>query len=307
VATVGDALSGLDAAFGVLRAAAVAGGPRIALATCAEYPEGYRESALTEALARRRAEPHWVVWDAPGTDWEAFDLVVVRSTWDYPAKLDAFRAWVQEVAMATVLVNPPRLIFGNLHKGYLADLGREAVPTVVVPAGMTVDLGHLPWDDLVVKPAVGVGGFGAVCHATQDDLDALTLADEGAADAVVQPYVSSIEHAGELSVICIDAEPTHAVRKVPAAGEFRIHEHWGGTTEPIALTRHLADAAARALAHLGDRPAYARVDLLAVAGDLVVSELELVEPQLGLASAPEAVERFADCLVARAGSRSSLR
>ena len=35
--------------------------------------------------------------------------------------------------MATTLVNPPRLIVGNLHKSYLADLAPDAVPTLVVP------------------------------------------------------------------------------------------------------------------------------------------------------------------------------
>ena len=72
---------------------------------------------------------------------------------------------------------------------------------------MTVDLRHLPWDDVVVKPAVGVGGNGVVRHATQDDLDALTLASEGAVDAVVQPYLASVEQAGEVSVVCIDGQP----------------------------------------------------------------------------------------------------
>jgi glutathione synthase/RimK-type ligase-like ATP-grasp enzyme len=307
VTTVSDPTSGLDAALGLGVVAPANDEPRIALATSSEFPHGYDESVLTDALARRRADARWEVWDDPDVDWAEFDLVVLRSTWDYPRKLDAFRAWVQEVAVTTVLLNPPRLIFGNLHKGYLADLGPEAVPTVVVPEGMTLDLRQLPWDDVVVKPAVGVGGFGAVRHATQDDLDALTLAEEGAADAVIQPYVSSIERSGELSVICIDGDPTHAIRKVPAVGEFRIHDHWGGTTEPIALTRRLAEVATRALARLPAPAAYARVDLLEVGGDLVVSELELVEPQLGLSQAPEAAERFADCLVARANSHSGLR
>jgi glutathione synthase/RimK-type ligase-like ATP-grasp enzyme len=305
VTTVSDPTSSLDAALGF--GAPSEARPCIGLATSADYPDGYEESALTDALAYRRADARWVVWDDTGVDWAQFDLVVVRSTWDYPGKLDAFRDWVQQVGVTTLLLNPPRLIFGNLHKGYLADLGPEAVPTMVVPAGMTLDLRQLPWSDLVVKPAVGVGGFGAVRYATQDDLDALTLADEGAVDAVVQPYVASVERSGELSVVCIDGQPTHAVRKVPARGEFRIHEHWGGSTEPIALTHRLADVATRVLSGLPARSAYARVDLLEADGSLIINELELIEPQLGFVVAPEAAERFADALVATAGSRPGLR
>lgn len=301
--TVREPTSSLDAALGLRT---VDTGPRIAMATSDGYPDGADAGVLAEALAHRRAEARWAVWDDPAVDWADFDLVVVRSTWDYPAKVDAFRAWVQEVAMATTLVNPPRLIIGNLHKGYLADLGPEAVPTVVVPRGMTVSLAQLPWHDVVVKPAVGVGGVGVVRHATQDDLDALTLADEDAADAVVQPYLASVERAGEVSVVCIDGRPTHAVRKLPAAGEFRIHDHWGGSLEPIRLAPALADVALRVLARLPMPAAYARVDLLDAGGDLVVSELELIEPDLALAGSPEATERFADCLLARATSRSGL-
>jgi glutathione synthase/RimK-type ligase-like ATP-grasp enzyme len=282
-------------------------GPRIALATSEGFPDGADESVLADALAQRHARAQWVVWDDPGVDWSAFDLVVVRSTWDYPDKLEAFRSWVMEVAVATTLVNPLRLIVGNLHKSYLADLAPDVVPTLVVPEGMTVDLGHLPWDDVVVKPAIGVGGNGVVRHATQADLDALTLAEEGAVDAVVQPYLASVERVGEVSVVCIEGQPTHAVRKLPAAGEFRVHAHRGGSVEPAPLTARLADIATRVLERLPTQPAYARVDLLDARGDLVVNELELIEPDLELALSPAATERFADSLLGHAQAQATLR
>jgi glutathione synthase/RimK-type ligase-like ATP-grasp enzyme len=301
--TVREPTSSLDAALGLR---VVGAGPRIAMATSDGFPDGADEGVLAEALAHRRAEARWAVWDDPEVDWADFDLVVVRSTWDYAAKLDAFRAWVQQVAMATTLVNPPRLIVGNLHKGYLADLGPEAVPTVVVPRGMTLALAQLPWADVVVKPAVGAGGVGVVRHATQADLDALTLADENPADAVVQPYLASVERAGEVSVTCIDGHPTHAVRKLPADGGFLVHAHLGGSVEPVRLTAALADVALRTLARLPMPTVYARVDLLDAGGDLVVGELELVEPDLALAGSSEATERFADTLLARATAGSGL-
>ncbi len=306
--TLSEPASGLDVALGVeVVTEAPHGGPRIALATSEDFPDGADEGVLAEALAHRHAEARWVVWDAPGVDWSAFDLVVVRSTWDYPDKLDAFRAWAMEVAVATTLVNPPRLIVGNLHKSYLADLAPDVVPTVVVPQGMTVDLAHLPWDDVVVKPAIGVAGNGVVRHATQADLDALTLAEDGPVDAVVQPYLASVERSGEVSVVCIEGEPTHAVRKLPADGDFLVHAHRGGSREPTALTARLADIATRVLARLPAQPAYARVDLLHAHGDLVVSELELIEPDLALALSPAATERFADALLAHAQAQATLR
>jgi glutathione synthase/RimK-type ligase-like ATP-grasp enzyme len=277
-------------------------GPRIALASCAEFPRGLGgEAELPELLAARGGtEAVWAVWDDPTVDWGAFDLVVVRCTWDYPDSVDAFRAWVQTTAITTALVNPPRIILGNLHKGYLSDLGADAVPTVVVPAGMTIELAALGWPATVVKPAVAVGGNGAVRNASQLDLDALTLAPRGAVDVVVQPYVDSVERDGEISVVCLDGRPSHAVRKKPAVGEFRIHEHRGGTAERVPLRPDHAEVAYRTLARLPMPPAIARVDLLEHDGRAFVIELELVEPYLWLELAPEAADRLADSLVGRA-------
>ena len=259
---------------------------------------------LVKALVARGARPEWVVWNDPGADWTAYALIVLRCTWDYPERIDAFRAWVQSPAVATRLVNTPTLVLGNLHKGYLADLGELAVPTVVVPAGMTIDLARLRWPSSVVKPAVGIGGVGAVRLATQADLDALALAPKGAVDAVVQPYLGDVEDRGEISVVYIGGQLTHAVRKLPAEGEFRIHDHWGGSVEMVEPDAAVVEVTRAALAALRSPPVFARVDLL-FDGDVPrVVELELVEPYLYLEMAPEAAERLAGQVVRRAADRS---
>jgi glutathione synthase/RimK-type ligase-like ATP-grasp enzyme len=259
---------------------------------------------LVKALLARGARPEWVVWNDPSADWTAYALIVLRCTWDYPERIDEFRAWVRSPAVATRLVNTPTLVLGNLHKGYLADLGGLAVPTVVVPAGMTIDLTRLRWPSSVLKPAVGAGGVGAVRDASQADLDALTLAPEGAVDAVVQPYLEDVEHRGEISVVCIGGQLTHAVRKMPAAGEFRIHDHWGGTVEMVEPDAAIVEVTQATLAALRSTPVYARVDLLFDGEGPRVVELELVEPYLYLEMAPEAAERLAGQVVRRAADRS---
>jgi glutathione synthase/RimK-type ligase-like ATP-grasp enzyme len=254
---------------------------------------------LTAALSARAARPEWVVWNDPAVDWSTFDQIVLRSTWDYPDDLDGFREWVRSARVATGLVNTPTLVLGNLHKGYLADMGDLAVPTVVVPAGMTLDLERLHWKTSVVKPAVGVGGIGAVREATQADLDALTLSESGAVDAVVQPYLHDIEQRGEISVICIGGEATHTVHQLPAPGEFRIHDHWGGTAELVEPDPADVAVALAALGTLRSTPVYARVDLLHDGGRPRVVELELVEPYLWFEMAPHAADLLADELVRR--------
>jgi glutathione synthase/RimK-type ligase-like ATP-grasp enzyme len=279
--------------------------PRIALAAAAAFPEGAGgEGLLAQALADRGAAAAWAVWNDPAVDWSAFDLVVLRATWDYPDHIDDFRAWVRSPAVATRLVNPPNLVLGNLHKGYLADLGDLAVPTVVVPRGMTVDLGRLRWNDIVVKPAIGVGGFGAVRATSQADLDKVTLDPESGVDAIVQPYLGEVERRGEVSVVVIGGEPTHAVRKVPAEGEFRIHDHWGGTVTRVEPGRGELDITGAALATLARTPAYARLDLLHDGKRWRVVELEMVEPYLWLEVEPPAADRLAGVLLATAARQA---
>lgn len=279
--------------------------PRIALATSADHPDGYGgDGLLAKALAARDAAPVWRVWDDPDVDWSDHELIVIRSTWDYHLHIDAFRAWVRSPAVATRVVNSPPLVLGNVHKGYLTDLGEFAVPTIVVPAGMTVDISRLPWPSTVVKPAIGAGGVGAVRHATQDDLDALTLAADGPVDAVVQPYVADVEERGETSVVCVGGEPTHMVRKLPAEGEFRADEHWGGSVEPADHDPGDEAAARAVLGALRAVPAYARVDLLHDGDHTRVSEVELVEPYLWFEMAPHAADLLAAELMARLGSRT---
>ncbi len=95
---------------------------------------------------------------------------------------------------------------------------------------------------------------------------------------------------------------SHAVTKLPARGEFRIHEHRGGTyaqVEPSAAQLELALGACEvARAVTGEDLLYARADL--VAGDdgrPLLMELELIEPSLYLHTVPAATEHLTDLVI----------
>jgi hypothetical protein len=102
---------------------------------------------------------------------------------------------------------------------------------------------------------------------------------------------------GELSLVFVDGECTHAVRKRAAAGDFRVHDDYGGTVElerPGAS--HLATARA-ALDTMGSPAHYARVDLVeGPAGQPLIMEFELVEPELFFRKSTAAVERFVESI-----------
>jgi glutathione synthase/RimK-type ligase-like ATP-grasp enzyme len=192
----------------------------------------------------------------------------------------------------------------NHHKRYLFDI--EAAGVAIVPTRMVAQ--HAPFafqravlrqfeGEVVIKPAVGIGAFGAARVEVGSEeafahLEALCLLG----DVLIQPFVPSVLDRGEVSVVQVGTEIGHAVRKVPAAGDFRVQDHHGGllvdhdpTPEEVAVAR----AAIRAAVEECDGPiVYARVDLVELDGPTVM-EVELIEPELFLRHSPSAASRLA--------------
>ena len=121
--------------------------PTIALVTSASgRPRDDDLAPLTAALDRLGAEVTVVDWDDPAADWSAFDLAVVRSTWDYTDRY----AGVPRVERSLRAAHPPRqrprVIRWNTDKRYLADLagaGVRVVPTTFVES--EADLAACGW------------------------------------------------------------------------------------------------------------------------------------------------------------------
>jgi glutathione synthase/RimK-type ligase-like ATP-grasp enzyme len=231
---------------------------------------------------------------------------VIRTPWDYTARYDEFIAWVRDVGEQRPMVNPAEVLIWNSHKSYLRDLagrGIPVVPTAVVPAAAgeearTAALGRYE-GDIVIKPAISVGAdqtlrVDASSPAAADHLGAITATG----DALVQPFLPEIT-AGEVSLIYFGGEFSHAVRKTPTVGDFRVQAIYGGAVsrcEPSAAERSVA---ATTLAALGRPLAYARVDLVATSFGPMLMELELIEPQLFLDAAPGVPSRYAEVLATR--------
>ena len=261
-------------------------------------------AALDRALAERGVEARWVCWDDPGVDWDAASLVALRATWDYHERPAEFLAWTETLAPSRLL-NGADVFRWNHHKSYLAELdGLPVVPTRAVAAGDPAALAGAveEFGRAVVKPAVGAGGAGLVVveHAADPRLAAL------AGDQVVQPVVESVRTVGEVSVFVVDGEPISQVAKLPAGGEVRVHEEYGGSSTPVPVGGGPAEVATAAYDWLtrrfGRRLDYLRVDLLHWQGAWVVSELELIEPGLYLDVEPGNAGPFADLVARRLGT-----
>ncbi len=284
---------------------------RVALATCAALPDlDADDLPLLHALTARGVAARPVVWDDPDVDWSREDAVVIRSTWDYATQRDHFVAWAREVAGAVPLFNGADVVAANTDKTYLRDLAAQGTPTVEtrwLTRGDAVDLAAVladaGWTAAVVKPTVSAGGRETLRIGTGDTVAGQALVDRllAAGDAMVQRYLPGVEHDGELSIVFVGGVATHAVRKRPAAGDFRVQERFGGSWTGADATADELAVARAALTACADDVLYARVDLLPAPDGPRVVEVELVEPSLYLTAVPHAAGRLADALLARLG------
>ncbi|MFG2512866.1 RimK family alpha-L-glutamate ligase [Streptomyces sp. NPDC048584] len=284
--------------------------PRIALVTCRPGPDISEDRdlpGLVRALREAGAEASAEVWDDDGVDWARFDLVVIRSTWDYSWRSAEFTAWAERCGALTRLANPADVVRWNTDKRYLGDLARAGVPVVdtrYIAAGDPLDLPHDR--EYVVKPTSGAGARFAARY-TPDEHDTAVrqlrrMHAEGFT-AMVQPYMRGIETAGERALQFFGGNLLHASRKGPVLApgtpyDQRKVAHPGLTD----WTPSLADTALarRALAFVPGRPEllYARVDVVDDEdGQPRVMELELVEPNLFLWLHPESAPRVVEELL----------
>jgi glutathione synthase/RimK-type ligase-like ATP-grasp enzyme len=281
--------------------------PRIALATCRALPAGDEDATLLlAACAAAGLDAEWRIWDDPATDWDSYDLVVIRSTWDYVPRRDDFAAWAASVPR---LANPADVVAWNTDKTYLRELDAAGVPVVPTawlspPPNGTGSAEWPSWPDLVVKPTVSAGARDTARYG-EAELDrarahAGRLLAAGR-PVMVQPYLAAVDTDGEAALVYVGGGYSHTLLKsaVLRPGDAaETDELWRPERivqrEPTAAERELAGLALAAVPGGADRLLYARVDMLpGPAGDPVVVELELAEPSLFLVSAPGSADRFA--------------
>ncbi|MDW4910166.1 hypothetical protein RB628_33760 [Streptomyces sp. ADMS] len=268
---------------------------------------------LVRELVAAGADATAVHWDDPDIDWGAFDLALVRSTWDYTWRAEEFAGWLERCEKVTRVANPVGVLRWNMDKRYLGELAAAGVPTVPTTYLAPGDAPVLPDDrEYVVKPTSGAGARYAARYTPEDrEAAVLHLARMHAEGftAMVQPYVGSIDVTGERALQFFGGRLLHASRKgaVLAPGstyddEKVAHpdlEVWYPTPAELAV-------AERALAAVPDNPGllYARVDLvLGDDGEPRVMELELIEPNLFLDLHPDSVPVVVQAVLRAAASR----
>lgn len=263
---------------------------RIGLVSCQILPEpDVDETCTLQAFREAGHDCETVPWDARLT-CGAFDLMIIRSSWNYYVDPVGFLAWLE--AIPCPVLNDLRLVRWNLHKKYLAEIDVPVVPTLFVEQGKCVEASSFDnWagQKIVVKPSISAGSwktkvFGADAHAAALEFVNAELNDR---DMMIQPYLQSVETEGEHSLIYIDGSLSHVIRKNP-----RFDDQDESISGPVNVSDEFLRLGAQVMPY-AEGSLYARVDVMRDgSGELVLSELELIEPSLFFTVVPDALPRF---------------
>lgn len=284
----------------------------VQFATSADLPHLTEDDLLAaRALEARGASVEPVVWTEPRHPEVVPDAVVIRSCWDYHLRPAGFRAWLDDLERAgTTIMNSPALVRWNLHKSYLPLLSEAGVPTVPTVLSATGDqrtladiLDAAGWTEAVVKPAVSLSAY-QTWQLPRPDAAAqqerfARLRSTG--DVLVQKYVREVTSSGEWSLIFFGTEFSHAVRKHPKPGDFRVQTEHGGSVAAETPPGQLIDDAARAIAALPELPVYSRVDGVVTDDTFAIMEVECIDPVLFFELHPAAAAAFAEAVWRRLG------
>ena len=287
---------------------------RVAIATAAEFPDLDEDGpVLLAALRQHGIEAEPAVWTDPRIDWASYDLVVVRSTWDYAPRRDEFVAWAHRVESVSRLANPAAVIGWNTDKTYLRALDEAGLPVIATDWLSPGDTFVPPVQgEYVVKPAVSAGSVDTDRFRAGEH-DELAVAHAAAILAsgrtvMVQPYLHEVDTAGETALLYVGGEFSHAIRKgpmlTPAGGpvedlyKAEVIEPRVPSPAELAVGERVLDAL-DGLAPVGRAGLlYSRVDVVpGHDGEPTLMELELTEPSMFLVEdgtgGAAAAERFA--------------
>lgn len=264
------------------------------------------DALLVNALNSQGLKVARFSWSNPEVDWKEVKSVIFRTTWDYFSKFKAFKTWMESIRNHVIFFNSYELIFWNQDKKYLGELNNKGIdipPTYFIEKGenrlLSEIVATLPYSKYILKPNIS----GAARHTYKlndyniedhNDLFELLNSDEA---FMIQEFQEQIITKGEISLIIVDGKFTHAVLKQSLEDDFRVQDDFGGTVEVYLPNPGEIAFAEKCIAAIDHKPIYARVDLMWDNNDkLVLSELELIEPELWFRNCPDAAMRLASCI-----------
>jgi glutathione synthase/RimK-type ligase-like ATP-grasp enzyme len=243
-------------------------------------------------------------WNDTNFNWSSTKSAIFRSTWDYFDQFSNFRNWLDIVNNQCYLINPYGQINWNLDKHYLLDLQKLNLPiveSIFVSKKTQLNLETISksknWKDIVIKPTIS----GAARHTYRLKNDEIKTFQEkwlslsNNEDFMVQEFQKNILSSGEIAVMLFGGKYSHSVLKKAKKGDFRVQDDFGGSVEKINPSLEIIELAEKTVKSLKTLPLYARVDIIFDNGNNpVISELELIEPELWFRFKEESAYKLAE-------------
>jgi hypothetical protein len=281
---------------------------KIAFVTCSTKPDFARDDlSVVDLLRAKGVEVQPLPWDVHYHDWNSFDLVVIRSCWNYHLDPEKFVHWLDQMESQKVkLYNSVKTVRWNLHKGYLQELEQKGIPlpeTIWLKKGTEADLAKLMdeknWEKAVVKPAISATAYNtfSASRAEASQHQKKLIEQLLQADMLVQKFMPEVQQEGEWSLIFFDKKFSHAVIKRPKAKDFRVQNDFGGTAELASPPLFALEQAEKTLALIKEQLLYTRVDGVVSNNQFLLMELELIEPMLFLEGREDAIEKFTEVIM----------
>lgn len=243
-------------------------------------------------------------WNDTNFNWSSTKSAIFRSTWDYFDQFSNFRNWLELVKEQCYLINPYEQINWNLDKHYLLDLQKLDLPiveSVFVSKKTQLNLETISksknWKDIVIKPTIS-GAARHTYHLKNDEIKKFQdkwLSLTNNEDFMVQEFQKNILSTGEIAVMLFGGEYSHSVLKKAKKGDFRVQDDFGGSVEKINPSLEIIELAEKTVKSLKTMPLYGRVDIILDNGsNPVISELELIEPELWFRFKEESAYKLAE-------------
>lgn len=243
-------------------------------------------------------------WNDPNFNWNNTRSVLFRSTWDYFDNFEQFKKWFDKTRNTCLMINSSETIEWNLDKHYLLDLQKHQIPipnSEFIQRESSVDLSLLmqekKWNEIVVKPTIS-GAAKNTYRLKKEDINQFDSTWKKLIyqeDFIVQEFQNNVIKKGEVAMMVIGGKYTHAVLKKAKEGDFRVQDDFGGSIAKYSPSEKMVKLAEKCTGILSAIPSYARVDIIwDNSGDLAVSELELIEPELWFRLNPNAAQKLAE-------------
>ena len=249
------------------------------------------DNLIVQPLSKLGWECEFIPWDSISINWDDFDAVIIRSTWDYQQKEKLFFKTLQSIEASTAtLYNSLDTVKWNINKRYLLELEKENISIIPTRLYDSFDFdivnqlfSFFNENKLIIKPCVSANADDTFI-LEQNKMGSLKPVLENTfsqKDFLVQPFIKNIRIEGEYSLIYFGNRLSHVLLKTPKNGDFRVQEEHGGILKTINKPESsLIDFGNKVMETIPYQCLFSRVDVVRGSNNYLLMEVELIEPSL---------------------------